>query len=512
MSKRILLLFFLFLGTNFLFAQSPLVTTEGPVLPIYNSQMMHFSILNHAEEQFVAYIGPQMFTKKQPHGIITYDKTTHLLKKQIITLPCEYAYLFAMDAGESYFATYARYLKKNTFSFATASIAKSDTTSISVVPKERFSFSIETRGYVKSFTAVSNSKQYFATVFTTFDKKSTMRGFHIFVYSKNGEEKSYQYVSAEQLGTKVSLQDVQVNDQGEVLLLFVRHILNTEEAKNGGIVCMVCSSSRSENYMYPVDFGSVHTARLLQLRNGNYCIGGYYGTNDDSETIGCFFYIIDLQRKTIVEGHHYPFTKDYVSSVGVPFMTAAKNYQTHCKSMYELENGSVAMLGEQSAMMWVEDQGKYYYALGDILCQYFDTHGECIASHIVHKKQKMLVPYLLTEMPENNFTPNDMGLSFGAFCKENQVYVLYTDKLPNAVGEEATNLCLVNKTCTMLSVFSKDGVSQKKVAILPGVAKRLFHTVWLSEDKDIFFGMFHSKIVGSMPISKSYSIEHLMIE
>ena len=44
--------------------------------------------------------------------------------------------------------------------------------------------------------------------------------------------------------------------------------------------------------MYPIDFGSVHTVRLLQLRNGNYCIGGYYGTNDDSETIGYFFYII----------------------------------------------------------------------------------------------------------------------------------------------------------------------------------------------------------------------------
>ena len=476
---------------------------HGPVVGNFNIELEGQCIMNDNADQFVAYCGPVGATLKRAyHFIVNYDKKHNTIAQTQLTLDKDYFRVLAYDAGDSYFVTYMRYPKRTVFEYSTAFIPKNCQNDYVVAPQVATSFSIDWSGGTNIYDAVSPDQKRHAAAFVILNKKSIAEKFLFFVYDENGNELYAKTLSPEIYGDSFSVEGMQVTNDGEIVMLMRTGTKEHRNLNNSAVHLLVCNADGAQSFVQPTDFGIVQSMRVLQLKNGNMFVGGYYTDEPSAPTKGYFSYVFDTKEETFSEPHFYKFAANQQPKHEMNLLGYFL-YNTHCCALHELPSGEVVMIGEHRCAIAVQNGpgvATYSHFADDIVYQYFDANGEMEHNFTIRKNQGKNFPQYAGFDGCNTYTFPSIGISFSSFVHDGQVYILYFDTQENfnKSNKQRAEPIKPAKNCIVLSKLEADGAFSQ-IIMLPGKTKKTIHELWNYDGSKIYFGMF----------GKDFSIEQL---
>lgn len=467
---------------------------HGPIVNNFNVEVAGECVMIDDADQLVAYCGPVRETLKRGyHFIVKYDKKRNTIVQTPLTLDKDYLRVMAFDAGDSYFVSYMRYPKRTEFEYTTAFIPKNCQNDYTVRPKVSTTFGVDFSGGAESFSSVSPDKQRYAVVFVVLNKKNMAEKFLFFVYDAQGNELYTQALSPEIYGDSFSMEDVQVNNDGEVVVLMRTGTKERRNINNSAVHLLVCNATGGQSFVEPTDFGIAQSMRLLQLQNGNLFVGGYYTNEPSAPTVGYFNYIFDTKEETFSEAHSYQLSPNQQPKHQLDLLGYFV-YNTDCGALHELPTGEVVMIGEHRCAIAVQNGpgvATYSHFADDIVYQYFDKNGEMEQNRTIRKNQGKNFPYYAGYEGNNNFTFSKIGISFSSFVHDGQVYILYLDSQENfnSSNKKRAEPTKPGKSCFVLAKMDPDG-ADRQIIMIPGKSKRTIHELWGNDGNKIYFGTY----------------------
>ena len=245
---------------------------------------------------------------------------------------------------------------------------------------------------------------------------------------------------------------------------------------------------------------SIHSMKVLILSNDTYFVGGYYAEKKGS-TSGYFTMTFDPRTETLLKKNFSKFNDNYVEKGFLGWGKLAFTNQTYnvkCDHLFELDNGFVAMLGEQHHLTIVTNTNSkgqttttYRYFRKHIICNMFSLDGEKSGYEMIKRSQVLVSNVQI-------FDVSRYGLSYYPMIKGYEVYLLYNDNIRNFNGKaknwETLNIAKSKTACTVLAKISKIGDVERKVVMLPNKDGRILHKLWDFDGNTAFFGIYSKKL------------------
>lgn len=487
--------------------KAQLIQGGGPVVESYNAENNDIQLLSNDDDNFVVYMAPKVDKSKfYHHQILKYDKQSNTFSSKPLTLPAKNFCLLSFDAGDQYFAVYGCYPKNTQYEYRVAKFSKSFDAE-KVTPELRFSMPVKYFGDVREYAATSADGKYHAVVLFSVNPNYKVGAFHCFLYDEQGNEVFYRSLKPEIYGGTFSVEDLIVDNQGVVYLLMADGQQQNNFWESSAVHLLKITEDKAEARAIPFQDGIIHSMKMLALKNNNLFIGGYFANKDHQPTCGYFSVVFDTKINDFAALKKEDFSADQRPGIEQVLYIRAP-YHTECKDIYQLENGNVVMLGENTCMVIKEDNGTttYWYHKQNILCQHFDENGTVMAEHILMKNQNIGSQWMLFERECNGMNALGIGLSFSSFVKGNDVYVLYTDSkshIPTQPSPAAVNVVLGRaKNCLNISKLSETNIMTRPVMDY-AQSKNTFNRLWLFDGRNAYFGMYNLK---------GYTLEKLEIE
>ncbi|MBO4645457.1 MAG: hypothetical protein J5642_02965 [Bacteroidales bacterium] len=510
-----LLVVLLWVGSLFspLSAQTPLTEGGGPAIENCNAYNSTPFLLRNDDKTAVFYLDTYSTNpKSQYQGLVTYNKTTQTAFKEDVVLPAGYRHLYSRAAGSDYLAYYYRYnAETHNFDYAVARFPQKKAVEgvRNITPEIRTSIDLTGRGEILKYTAVSPDASKYAVTFIVPNDRNQAPYFYCYIYDSNGEEIWYDKFLPSISGSKFSIQDIGLSDKGELLLLVYATKGKGNVQNTPTVQLFSCTKGNITSISEELTFGYVNSMKMLRLKNNDIFIGGYYDDTPQSNTTGCFNFIISDQPLKITAKNHAAF--NYTNEVVYDGLND-QDYFVKCDYLYELPDKIVVMLGEQYAsLMQNEKSTTYRYHTNFIYCNKFTLGGTDLGLVKVQKHQTTRTASLLTshddgerigsylfeakKVMEKSPTFTAVGLHYYPIVRGNMIYILYMDKFSNfaedATGWEGTDMEKNEENCVVLTKV--DYSTDKKVVTLPNKNGQHFHDVWLVDGENIYFGMSGKK-------------------
>ncbi len=470
------------------FAQT--INGKAVNLKEYSNLKYDFIPLENQSDYFSAYIAPKTLSKKDfRHQLAIYNKNGRTITFKSLAITEEYYPISVFPAGDQNFGLFYNYERKTGFTIATAGIPLDAATTLNF--KHRLTLPAKD---LEWYAGQSPDGSKHAVVLISMTKKE-LPTCHVFIYDQTGDEMAYQSFVPQINGDEYEYQDVAISNNGEVTVLLLATGKKTGTALH--IACITANNELTEYRIPPTAFGGIHSAKMLLLKNGKHFIGGYYGETDSKPSIGYFSYIFDPNTEDIVEEHHYALPSGQCAKNQIMLVMNFK-YKILARNIFELDNGEIVMLGEHRAWCRCTQQTgnltTVYYVnrASDIVYQHFNGEGESDSDNckMIRKLQEVNSnrPPTMREMSWNtNHSYEDFGISYYAFQKGNDIYLVYNNNI-EPDKECALNVLNYGKTCVRLTKIAGDGEVTKKVVMRCDTKKNFFQNVWMVDGDNVYFG------------------------
>ena len=464
-------------------------------------------LLENDDDQFATYLYPRrdrksVFHKKMvEHNIAVFNKKKRSFTYHKVVFDKPHFLEMAFNTGDDYFATYTYDEKKNTV-YCTGHLPKAGT------QNARTKARLTIPSQIVWSTSVTSPDEKMHAVILLASFKKTAPKVYVFVYDSKGDEVSFKEFTPSTRSPYFAFSNAALSNNGDVTMLFISYerkgkndfnafhmplsnalIKKFNDPMNTSLHVAQLSDGEVTEYRIPhFNFGEIHSAGILELENGSYFFGGYYGENAANASVGYFSCIFDPNSENIVETHHYMLPAEQQAQDKHMFLVHLK-YRIYVEDIVRLENGKIVMLGEQRAYALQSSRmgntTTYYYSNGasDIVYQTFDTKGECERNDMVRKLQSyntgVYIP--LETYSKIAYTFRDYMISYYYFVKGNDIYLVYNNSLEH---DKYCNPTVMNygKTCMRLAKLTPDGKVDYKTIMKCDTRKSFFKSLWLADD------------------------------
>ena len=486
-----LILFLLLVGK--VFAQNPVVTPSGPMIPDYYVRAATNTVLVNNENNLLSH-----HVRASVERLFLYGKGKQSLKIQELIIPNkkEIDHLFSKAIGNEVITYYyAQPKKSNQFILTSATVPQdASTPNRNLNLKKFFSINLGEKESVLQYVAVSPDNSKYAFCFIVLDRKNTMKKFMIMVFDDKGEIEWQENYNPDFSDKEVNMYDFQLTDDGKILLL----VLSSSGKRKDVPTLQLMSFHENEQITMDEEVPAqvIQSMKVLALSNGNYFVGGYYAEKKGT-TVGYFNMIFDPRSETLLSKKFHRFNEDYFEKGFLGWGNLAftnQMYDVSCNYLFELDNGSVAMLGEQHRIVVVYSQKgppSYRYFRKHIICNMFSLEGDKEGYEMVKRSQALVSGRFISDVSQ-------YGLSFSPVIKGSDIYLLYNDNIRNFNGKaknwETINMNRPKMACTILAKISKIGNVERKVIMLPNKDKRILHKLWAFDGETAVFGIMSNKL------------------
>lgn len=359
--------------------------------------------------------------------------------------------------------------------------------------KTRLSIPLEKRAYTKEYAAVSPDGTKHAFMFYVVNKKDMAGEMRVFVFDEKGEEILYKTIVPEIFGGNFSVEDVVVNNDGEVALLMLTGEVKKKEMVSTAIQVLLCTDSYTESLGLPFQEGIINSMKMCALKNGNYFIGGYY-TSPTSPTTDAFFHcFIDTKIMKMSNVKVLALSDEQVAPREYSDMRIFLPYKTKCCFLQQLEDGSIMMIGNHVARYQVSGSKTCYDVVHvkNIVYQHLASDGEVLATPML-KSHQIIMDLMQREFDVNGLRINyvDKQLSFSPFVSKNDVYIMYNESKDNYdSGKGAATydgLFKKQEYCTVMAKLTDAG-PEKQLVMLEDSKKREFCGVNYFDGENVYF-------------------------
>lgn len=506
-------------------AQNPVIEKHGPELTDFNNNCEQVSLIQQ-DGQFTHYYFSILGNSKKAdiQSIVTYNTNNDQVTERKVNTPLGYHHLYTIqqmdeEKNGNLISYYYRVNEATqNFEYATAEISNfKKGTSFSLTPKQRLTIHLSGRGEVMKYIAVSPDTTKYAINFIVPNDKNQAPYFYSFVYDNNGKELWYNKFIPQISGSKFSVQDVQLDNNGNLLLLLYSSRGKNQVVFEPAAQLFICKKDTILDATQPIDFGYITSMKLLQMKNKDYFIGGYYEADNKGFTSGYFNITFDDYTLKTLSQMYAPFAVGKEKSTYDDIED--DQYFVKCDKLYELGEKTIIMMGEQFTS--IIDGKNYIHHTNDILVNKFMLDGKDMGYNRVSKHQQLhtstavsahsygqrISGNFLNERgePERIASFQELSLSYYPIRKGDQLYVLYTDNASNYAEDnekwESADIAHPADLCVVLAKINYN--MDKKVILLPdGKNDCLFRGLINNDDNTLYFG-----VAGK----KNFFIEHFTL-
>ncbi|MEG2071234.1 MAG: hypothetical protein RR034_07660, partial [Bacteroidales bacterium] len=296
-------------------------------------------------------------------------------------------------------------------------------------------------------------------------------GAFVMALNLNGEILWENNVTFDFENRKFSIRNCVIDNEGNALYTITSYVEKDEKKEK----------VRTENklHIYQVynqhvvsseedmDFGMIDYFKIKLLKNGNLFLGGYHAPHFGENATGSFSLIYDVKAERVKTFQHTDFPADYQQPLVKGHAAkefANQQYYVTCEELYELDNGTIVMLGEQKkkTQFYIPLNGITYRALTkNVLYHSFSPTGEEWSMKMFRK------PQYFTSYSSNNIFFKRYYLSFHSFQKGNDIYLLFNDYAGNYNGKKThpyvVDLDIKGNSCVVFLKINENGEEERKV-------------------------------------------------
>lgn len=346
-------------------------------------------------------------------------------------------------------------------------------------------FPYEKKDNAYTYMAVSPDKSKAVLCYMSSAKKGDFKGAIVMTFDNTGERIWDTELALDFSNRTFQVLDILITNDADVYIPILSYKVPGKNARSDEKIHIyeVTSNnvnSRSED----VKFGHISNGKMIQTRDGNLCLGGYYMTNLKENENGSYMLKYDARYSSFVNVANQNFPASYKEKVVAKLFAntiANQNCYVRADKLVEFDNGSVALIGEQRNMTVVVDNKgvtTYNYFAKNILFILADENADI-------KEFKMFQKNQTTSVNTPKFKYEDLGLSYYTFFHDNKLYMLYADNIDNLMGESGNQIRMFmnNKHCTALLTVDETGESSTRLMINSKVAKgRMLAPLFMEDD------------------------------
>lgn len=301
-------------------------------------------------------------------------------------------------------------------------------------PEELLAITTEKSDGRYIYTAVSPDKSKFALLLVGADRKNNMEGAILMMFDNNGNLLWENNVNFEFTNKTFGMMDILVSNEGEVNCALMSYSKVGNNGRNNDHVhLMTISQDNATTIDQSIDFGCVSNGRLLVKKDGSVALAGYYATTEKECENGTYAIIFNTSAGDASAVSNTPFPSDYKESAG--YFKAYANYVVNQRchvipmGIYEFENGTIGLVGEQHGFVAHQSQNGTYYVLvaKNIMYNAVEDNG-------VQELKMISKLQSITGAP--NMSYQSQKISFFPFFANNTIYLLYNDHADNYKGDE----------------------------------------------------------------------------
>lgn len=346
-------------------------------------------------------------------------------------------------------------------------------------------FPFEKKDNAYSFMAVSPDKSKAVLFYMSSAKKGSFKGAVVMTFDNTGERIWDTELELDFSNRTFQVLDILVTNEADVYIPILSFNVPSKNARSDEKIHIYEVSSNNVNSRSEeVKFGHLSNGKIIQTRDGNLCLGGYYVTNLKENENGSYMLKYDVNYSSIVNFSHQNFPASYREKVVAKLFSntiANQNCYVRADKLVEFANGNVALIGEQRNMTVVVDNKgvtTYNYFAKNILFTLADENADI-------KDFKMFQKNQTTSVNTPKFKYEDLGLSYYTFFHDNKLYMLYADNIDNLMGESGNQIRMFmnNKHCTALLTVDETGEGSTRLMINSKVAKgRMLAPLFMEDD------------------------------
>ena len=366
-------------------------------------------------------------------------------------------------------------------------------------PREIASYNYERKDDSYLTTAISPDKSKIVIVYMQVNKKNLFKGAAVMTFNNRGELLWENHLDLEFQNKTFAIEDCAIDNEGSVYLPIVSYVEAKKSRTDEQLHLYRISENNSVEAVEDVSFGFIEELKLKILKNGNIFIGGYYKTElgiDDNEA-GYFGAFFDVQTDNFSNLVSTKFPSSYkekrvIYGGNLTPKLDNQQHQVKCEEIFELDNGKIVLIGEQSKMYISRGynnnaQNIYYYYAKNILYNLFSADGNAEEFKMIKKAQY----YSSTTIYDDY---NKAFISFNAFQKGNDIYFVFNDNLENYTGKQ-DKVYKMNwkKTCTVLVKMNENGEEERNILLNSKTQKKIFQTLLFVNGNDLIIHGINKK-------------------
>lgn len=487
MKKFLSILLVVFMVNN-LSAQQ--LSTTGVPYQFTKSMAPGIKIFPSHDEGFTGLLFPVYGLRKEMAkdgsnaALIRINEEVNSITKTSFNIPLDYSYITSFENDIEVISLYSTFDKKSNEFILYKCVLNKESQRLAFDPEKLASFELSLRDGRFYYVADSDDNTKHSLTLLITNRKKEFTGLYTMLMNEEGEVLWGSTQMPAFNGQTFDVEDVQVTNDGEVIMGVRSCTLNPRgtHSSNENIHVITVSEDGMDMVTQEVSFGAVKDMAMKIMSNGNLFFGGYYSSVYKDPATGVFSVVYDREKKQFNDLSNRYLTDLIKDDKKIRvFGNRQKNskFDLACRAVHQLDNGNIALMGEQALLIIVVDSKglyKYYYHRKDIFCHYFSPDGEEIRTHTIPKYQLSVG----TTVP----------ISYDSFPIENNIYVVYNDNSDNYTPKsKELKLYTHNKgkkSCTVLATITEDNEPEKKIIHkFDNTSSFLFATIYNNESEAI---------------------------
>ena len=427
-------------------------------------------------------------------AVLCLDKSGAGVSEIRIDCPDDYHFKAFYEGANDLYAIYSRYDRKTKIFTLYINTLGKEQRKAAWDPQKLLSVASEKQDDLYSFVTVSPNGQKAAVSVILANKKGNMKGSAVILLGEGGEQLWENSFDPEFDNPTFFITDMAVSDKGEVYIGAVSYANETRKARDNETFHLYEITDNDVKFVdEKVSFGYICNGKLLLKRNGEVVCGGYFSNSLNEKAQGSYMMVFEKNAGDLKNTSFQKFPAEYYGETKTALgMLKGEKMSVDVCDLYEFQDGTMVMLGEQREMLVRTVYNKYgsttyyIYHARNILAGFADENGNLGTFEMIPKYQ--VAGSFLYQMNVRQL--RSYGYSFNSFMNNNKVEIIYPDNMDNYLGKTGL-VCkssASSKHASILRTLESNGQISNPVMILnPKVSKtRMTNPLFIDEEGLLF--------------------------
>lgn len=427
-------------------------------------------------------------------AVLCLDKNGAGSSEIRVDCPEDYHFKAFYEGGNDLYAIYSLYDRKTkNYSLYVNALGK-EQRKAAWDPQKLLSVASEKRDDLYSFVTVSPDGRKAAVSVILANKNGNMKGSSVILLGEGGEQLWDNAFTPEFSNPSFLITDMVVSDKGEIYFGVVSYANESRKTRENETFHLYEITDNDLKYVdEKVSFGYVCNGKLMLKQNGDVVCGGYFCDNLNEKACGSYMMVFEKDAGGLKNSSFQNFPPDYFDEPKTTLgMLKGDKMSVEVSNLYEFQDGSMVMLGEQREMVARTVYNKYgsttyfTYHARNILTGFADENGNLGSFKMIPKYQ--VAGSFLYQMSVKQL--RSYGYSFNSFMYNNKIEIIYPDNMDNYLGKTGL-VCkssASSKHASILRTIEPNGEISNPVMILnPKESKtRMANPLFIDEEGLLF--------------------------